>query len=467
MKDSIFRLYDIRGKVGSEFDLDRVYDLTNAIAFYFKQQNPDLKTFAIGMDGRIHSPAVKEQMCKALIDSGFDVRFIGICTTPVLYFTMHTQPVDAGLMITASHNPGEYNGIKLCLGKGGIWGEQITAIKKMFHEKKRVVSEAKGTYAQTPMIFPYVDWLADHFADLVGADISVLIDCGNGAAGTVLPQLIKAMRWKKVELLYPEVDGTYPNHEADPTVEKNMQDLKKILAQKTFDFGLGLDGDCDRMAPMTQSGFLVPGDQLLAVFAQDMLKNNPGAAVVFDIKSSSGLIELLEQWGAKPVLSPTGHSIIKQNMKKHNALLAGELSCHFTFKDRHFGFDDGVYAMLRLFEIMNQTGKTLDQLISIFPKKFSSPEFRIACDDAAKWAIVDKVKDVFAKRDDVTMVTIDGVRATTEYGWGIIRVSNTQPAISLRFESDSQDGLQRVKKDFFDAIKQHFDNAQLKKMMRM
>jgi len=467
MKDSIFRMYDIRGKVGSELNVDQVYDFGRAIALYFLQRSPEVKTIAVGMDGRTHSPAIKEKLCAALQDSGMNVLFVGTCPSPVLYFALYTQPVQAGIMITASHNPGEYNGFKILLNKDGVWGQQIQEIKKLFQEKKHIETKSKGIYQEKSMVEPYVDWTAEHFKQLVGSDISVMIDCGNGAAGTTLPRLIKKMNWPNVKLLFPEVDGTYPHHEADPTVEKNMLDLKKELAIRRVDFGAGLDGDCDRMAPMTKDGFLVPGDQLLAVFAQQVLKTHPGSAVVFDIKSSSGLIELLEKWGAKPHMSATGHSLIKAAVKKNKALLAGELSCHFVFQDRHFGFDDGIYALLRLFEIMVGTKKSLQELISIFPKKYSSPEFRIACDDAAKWDIVETVKKTFKKRDDVKTVTIDGVRANMSYGWGIVRAANTQPALSMRFEANSADDLQKVKEDFFEALKSHFDEMSLKKQMNM
>ena len=246
-----------------------------------------------------------------------------------------------------------------------------------------------------------------------------------------------------------------------------MQALKKELATKNFDFGAGLDGDCDRMAPMTKKGFLVPGDQLLALFSQQILQNHPGAAVVFDIKSSSGLSELLHKWGGRPCMSATGHALVKQEMKKNNALLAGELSCHFMFKDRHFGFDDGIYALLRLFEIVQKSGKTLQELVNIFPKKFSSPEYRISCDDTAKWDIVDEVKNRFVNQAGVEVLTIDGVRAEMEHGWGIVRASNTQPALSMRFEADSKDGLCLVKKDFFEALEPYFDGERLKKEMEL
>jgi len=472
MKDSIFRKYDIRGKVGSELQLDRVYDLGRAIAFYFLQRNPNMKTVAIGMDGRTHSPAIKKDLCAALQDSGLDVVFVGTCPSPVLYFACYTCPIDAGIMITASHNPGEYNGFKMLIGTSGVWGDQVAQIKDLFHKKKsyftkRSLKDKRGKYLEDFMVEPYVDWLVEKFSNLVGSDISVLVDCGNGAAGTTMPLLIQKMKWHNVKLLFEEVDGTYPNHEADPANEKNMQALKGELAINSFDFGAGLDGDCDRMAPMTKNGFLVPGDQLLALFAQDIVRKNPGAAVVFDIKSSSGLLELLKQWDAKPCMSATGHALVKQAMKKNNALLAGELSCHFMFKDRHFGFDDGIYALLRLFEIILQSGKTLQELVGIFPKKFSSTEYRISCDDTAKWDIVDGVKNCFANQAGVKVMTIDGVRAEMENGWGIVRASNTQPALSMRFESDSKDGLCLVKKDFFEALEPYFDGELLKKEMEL
>ncbi|MCK5632222.1 phosphomannomutase/phosphoglucomutase [bacterium] len=464
MIDTIFRTYDIRGKVGTEIIVDQAYDLGKAIVFYFVQKNPNVKTIAVGMDGRIHSPEIKEQICKAILDSGLNVFFVGVCPSPVLYFTLHNESVDAGIMITASHNPGEYNGFKISLGKDGVWGEQIQEIKNLFYQKKHLVSTKKGTYTEKKMVTPYIDWIVKNFCHLIGCKLSVIVDCGNGAAGTVLPELVKVMKWKHVQLLYPEVDGTYPNHEADPVVEKNMQDLKKKLVEnKNIDFGLGLDGDCDRMAAMTKNGFLVPGDQLLAVFAQEIVQENPGCSIVFDIKSSAALIELLEQWGAKPFMSPSGHSIIKRKMKKHNAPLGGELSCHFVFGDRYFGYDDGIYAMLRLFERVEKTGKSLQELIQVFPKKISSPEFRIFCDEKIKLTIVDGVKKIFECRDDIEILTIDGVRATMPYGWGIVRASNTQPVICLRFESDSCDGLKKVRNDFLQALQPYFDKVKLKK----
>lgn len=467
MQDVIFREYDIRGKVGTELIVDEVDDLARAIAFYFVSKNPTVKKVALGMDGRLHSPAIKDQIVKGLTESGLDVEFIGICTTPVMYFAMHNTSADAGLMITASHNPKEYNGLKIMLGKEGVSGKSIQEIRVMFHENRVLSPLEEGKYTERLLIPSYIKWLTDHFKHLKGLKFSAVVDCGNGAGGTVMPDLIKRMGWPHVMLQYGEVDGNYPHHEADPTVEENMVDVKNILASTNIALGIGLDGDCDRMAPMTKSGFLVPGDQLLALYAQKVVQEHPGASVVFDIKASSALIETLEKMGAVPCISPSGHSIIKKVMRENNALLAGELSCHFFFADRYFGYDDGIYAMLRLFELLHETGKTLDELVATIPKKISSREYRISCDDTKKQEIVLSVKNEMLKRPDVQALTIDGVRATMPYGWGLVRASNTQPALTIRFESDSYEGLDKVKQDFYTVLLPYFDSLWLKSQLEM
>ena len=465
MQDVIFREYDIRGKVNSELVIEEVAHLAHAIAYYMLQENPAVKTLAVGMDGRLHSPQIKDQLVKGLNDSGLDVVFVGVCPSPALYFALHTMQVDGGIMITASHNPKEYNGMKLCLGKEVIWGDKIRKIGQLYKEGKYTKAEKRGAYQERSIIDSYVSWLGDHFKHLDGMDLSAVIDCGNGAGGTVMPQLLKKLNWKNVRLLYQEVDGNYPHHEADPVIEANMADVKNILATTDIQVGIGLDGDCDRMAPMTKEGFLVPGDQLLALFAQQVLKDHPGAAVVFDIKSSSGLIELLEKWGARPFISPSGHSIIKDKMKEQGALLGGELSCHFFFNDRYFGYDDGIYSILRLMEMLARSGKSLSALLRVFPKKFSSPEIRIACKEEEKQMIVKAVKDVFAQRNDASLITIDGVRASMPYGWGIVRASNTKAELTIRFESDSEEGLGKVKEDFYKVLKPYFDDRLLQQRL--
>jgi phosphomannomutase / phosphoglucomutase len=467
MKDTIFREYDIRGRVGDELRIDQVYDLVCAMASYFISKKPDIKKIAVGMDGRVHSPAIKEAACNALLDSGLDVLFVGTCPSPVVNFALHTLSVDGGLMITASHNPKEYNGFKMSLGKEPVWGKDIGAIRDLYGEKKKAPVTIRGSLSEYELIPDYIAWLADHFAHLQGMQMSILVDCGNGAAGTVLPELVSRMHWRNVQLLYPDVDGTYPHHEADPTVEANMRDMKKMLIAGSYDCGLGLDGDCDRMAPMTASGQLILGDTLLALFAQPIVKAHPGATVVFDIKSSAGLIELLSAWGATPCISATGHTNIKEQMKQQDALLGGELSCHFFFKDRYFGYDDGIYAMMRLIELLCDTGKSLEELVAIFPHKYSSREYRIACPDDLKRIIVDRVTDIVSARSDVAVITLDGVRAMWSDGWGILRASNTQPALSMRFEAESPSALNRIKKEFIDLLADDMDGQMLRTQLEI
>lgn len=461
MQDSIFREYDIRGKIGSELVIADMYDLARSIAYYFTQKNPHVKRVALGMDGRLSSPAIKEEVVNGLLASGLEVVFIGTCPSPVLYFALHTLAVDAGLMITASHNPADYNGLKICLGTQSIWGQGIQEIRKIYREKKFLNSDQQGAYHEHPVIPSYISWMKDHFPDLINMPLAAVVDCGNGAGATVMPALIAAMQWQHVKLLCAEVDGTYPHHEADPVVEKNMVHVKDALVATDAQLGIGLDGDADRMAAMTKSGFLVPGDQLLAIYAQELLKEYPESAIVFDVKASSGLIELLAKWHAKPIMSPCGHAIIKSRMEKEDARLGGELSCHFFFDDHYFGYDDGIYAMLRLFEIVIKTGKSLDELLRVFPKKYSSAEMRIACAQEQKQVIIDAVKSFFSAKPNAHLITIDGVRVSLPYGWFLIRASNTQPVLSMRFEGNTAADLKRIKEEIVPIVRHYYDEAVL------
>jgi len=466
MKSNIFREYDIRGIVGKEFTIEEMFDLTKSIISYLKQKDPTLSTITIGLDGRTHSPQIKQQVFLAATEMGVNIIDIGLVATPTFYFSLFKLNATSGFIITASHNPKEYNGIKICLNKKSVWGQEIQKIRQIYENKDFCTNSTNqtGTATSYSIIPEYIEWLINHFEHLKGMKTKVVIDCGNGTAGTVFPQLIKKMNWPNVKLLFEEVDGTFPNHEADPTSYKNMQTVTNELKNNPdLELGIGLDGDCDRMNPMTKSGFLVPGDQLLAVYAQKVLKNHPNAPIVFDIKASSGLIQLLQKWGAKDIISPSGHSLIKEALLKNGALLAGELSCHFFFNDRYFGYDDGIYAALRLFEIIQESGQCLDELLKIFPQKVSSPEIRIECSEETKTKIVEEAKQFFAAQKDVQATTIDGIRAQMPYGWGLIRASNTQPVICLRFESDTQEGMKKVKEDFYNALKPAFGEKELKK----
>jgi phosphomannomutase/phosphoglucomutase len=457
MKKNIFREYDIRGLIGSELKVEETYELAKAIITYLKEKHPNLTNIVIGRDGRTHSQPIQQNIVKAITDLGFDVIDVGVVPSPVVYYAIQHFKLSTGLVVTASHNPKEYNGIKIW----GAWGQQIQKVREILENQSfyQNSSNKKGTVTEFNIIDLYLDYMCKHFAHIKNASIKAVIDCGNGAAGTIVPKLIKQLNLNNVKLLFEEVDGTFPNHEADPTLPENMEFVKQELRNNpTFEVGLGLDGDCDRMDPMTKQGELVPGDKLLAIYAQQMLKQFPKATVIFDIKSSSGPIDFLKQLNANPQISPSGHSLIKQAMAKHKALLAGELSCHFFFNDRYFGYDDGIYATLRLFELLIETKQTLEQLLEAIPHRVSSPEFRVKCaNDAAKIEIVETVKSIFSKRIDAELLTIDGIKAQMPYGWGLVRASNTQPVICLRFESKTEAGLLQIKNDFFLALKTHFD----------
>lgn len=461
MQAVIFRHYDIRGKVSSELVLDEVYNLGCAIASFFLAQKPDLQTIALAMDGRVDSAYIKDELARAFLDAGINIVFVGLCPTPVLYFSQYHLPVDGGLMVTASHNGKEYNGIKMCLGRESIWGEDIQKIWKLYQNNVKQTAIKKGTYSEYELIPEYIAWLKNQFPHLVGMDLAVIADCGNGAAGSVMPQLIKAMEWKHVDLLFEQIDGTYPHHDADPVVEKNMQDVRKSLASGLYELGIGFDGDCDRMAAMTQEGVLIGGDQLLALYAQKLLADKRGQAIVFDIKCSSGLEELVAEWGGNPIVSASGHSVIKQAMKKHDAVLAGELSCHFFFKDRYFGYDDGMYAALRLFELLADRRHTFKELLSVFPHKFATPEIRLVCLQDQLLPIVGYVQEHFQHKKDFRVITVDGIKIVTDYGWGLLRASNTQPVLCLRFESNTQEGLCRLQETFIDVLKPFFNQTML------
>lgn len=457
--EAIFREYDIRGIVGKEFDIQDTYEIGCAIAAYYRESGLPVKNVVVGADGRVHSPAIKKQMIEAFRAQGLDVFDIGTCTTPVLYFALHHFEFDAGIIITASHNPGEYNGVKICLGKELLSGCEIKRVQSFYFNSDQI-AEAKaptrGRYAEVDMISHYLDFLTNQFFHLKGMGIRAVIDCGNGAAGTVMPLLIERMGWKEVMLLYPEVDGTYPNHIADPTVESYMADLKRAVIDTNAELGVGLDGDCDRMAPMTSQGKLLKGDMLLTLHSRPILEKFPGSAVVFDISSSKSLLDMVKKWGGIPELSKTGVANVKKKMVDSGAWIGGEMSCHTIFKDRYYGFDDGVYSLLRLFELFALTGLNLDQLLTDIPVTYSSPTYRLPCAREVCFEIIDALTAHFNRRSDCELITLDGLRVHLPNGWGIVRASNTEPLISMRFEGDTLEDLEAVKKEFQSVLPMKF-----------
>lgn len=464
MQGYIFRMYDIRGIVGTELIIDHVYRLGCAIAAYYTACQPALRTVVVGMDGRSHSPLIKDELIRALCDSGLEVIFIGICPTPVVYFALHTKVGEAGLMITASHNGPDYNGIKICLGTESVWGDQINVIRTLYEQEEKCAPRPHGTVHYVNVQDRYIDWLVEHFSHLIGLDFPLVIDCANGATGAVLPQLIDRLAWKQCRLLYETIDGLFPHHEADPTIDENMEDLRGVMKTYGAQLGIGFDGDGDRMAPLTHEGELVSGDKLLLLFAQPLLQKQKGT-IVFDIKCSRIVAELVTNWGGKPSLVPSGHSIIKHAMHKEQAVLGGELSCHFFFADRYFGYDDGIYAALRLVELLVTSSLSLQQQVQQLPTTYATPELRFACAEEAKFVIVEHAKNFFATRTDAQLLTIDGIRATLPYGWGLLRASNTQAFISIRCESSTSVGLAQVKHDFYQLLVPYLEKKLLHSLL--
>lgn len=454
MKDSVFRQYDIRGIVGSEFELDKVYDLGRAIAYRLKELKPDAHTCVIGYDGRQDSKTINESLISALRDSGFDVTCIGLCPTPLLYFTASKKGFDVGLMVTASHNPKEYNGIKMCLDMNPIWGANLQTIKHYFDQGKALQAPVQGALHMVSMQDEYIAWLANHFSELIGCNADCVIDCGNGATGPLIEALCRAMNLQQVSMLFTDVDATFPHHEADPVVPANMRFVKDTLGVTHHQYGIGFDGDGDRMGVMTRAGKLLPGDILLGLFATELTKNT---AVVYDIKSSLALINWLRSLQLIGYISPSGHSLIHTLMQEKKAVLGGEFSCHFFFADDYFGFDDGLYAMLRLMRLMRRSGKTLEELYEAFPTYNSSPEIRIPCSDAHKKRIIRDVEQYFLQRDDCCeIIMVDGIRVSMPYGWALVRVSNTQPVLSIRCESETITGLQAIQRDVVSVLIRFF-----------
>lgn len=463
MNHHIFRAYDIRGIVPDDITIDEFKPLTTSIIRYLRKNHTSLKTIVVGRDGRTHSPAIHAHVVQAIINAGIDVIDIGLCPTPLMYFAMHTRKVDAGIMITASHNPGNYNGLKICLGKKSLWGKSIQDIQTIYSENQHFAHEKKapGKHTVCMIAHDYITWMLDSFPLLKNSTMPLLIDCGNGATGPLVRMIIETFNWENVSVFFDEVDGYFPNHEPDPTNAQNMQHLSNHLKHSdTKAIGIGFDGDGDRMSAFMSDGTLVQSDQLLSIFAQDIVTKYPGATVVSDIKSSASLLDHLKSMSAQSVLSACGHAIIKETMLEHKALLGGELSGHFFFADAHFGFDDGIYAMMRLLDLLQRNATSLYELVSALPQKISSPEIRLDCPDEKKHSIIDTVTKSLEQKP-CSISTIDGVRATFSCGWGLLRASNTQPALSMRFEANTHQELSEIVKIFTDALAPFLDTHKI------
>lgn len=453
MHDHIFRKYDIRGIVDKDLLMDDVYTFGRALAAYFLERDPLISSIVVAMDGRVHSQAIKDELIRALHDSGLNTIFCGICPTPVCYFVLHTLvDTSAGVMITASHNGKEYNGFKICFDKDLIAGDEILKIRDYYRQKKEVVSLVHGQVSYINAISAYITWLEKAFAHLKNSTLAAVIDCGNGASAAVIPALVERMQWSRVKVLYGTVDGSFPHRSPDPTkkgvlsgLEQSLRDAASLGIQAC---GIAYDGDADRVVAMTHHAEVLVGDILLAILSKDLVQSGTSGPIVFDGKCSQVLSSSLKSWNVPFYMTATGSAFVKEKMKETQAALGGELSSHIFFADRYFGYDDGIYATLRLFEVLDKTHNSLHDLWSQFPKSYTTGEVRIPCPEGRKTEVVATVQATFLTRSDVTMSLLDGVRIETEYGWGIVRASNTEPVISFSCESMTEEGFCRIKRDF-------------------
>ena len=440
---TILREYDIRGIVGDTLTEADAYALGRT--FGAKAHGEGARTIAVGRDGRTHSGMLEAELIRGLTESGMNVMQIGMGPSPMLYFATHYLDVDGGIQVTGSHNPADYNGFKLLLKGRSVFGAEIQEIGQ------RAASghwhEGSGTVEEVDIREAYVDRLLDGFS---GKAFRIGWDAGNGAAGPILDMLVERLPGQH-HVIFSEVDGSFPNHHPDPTVEKNLTDLKRLVADKSLDFGIAFDGDGDRIGAVDGKGRVIWGDQLMLILAEPVLKELPGATIIADVKASQVLFDGIAALGGQPLMWKTGHSLIKSKMKETDAPLAGEMSGHIFFKHRWYGFDDALYAAVRLIEAVSASGRSLTEIMDAMPKTRATPELRFQVDEARKFAIVDEVRDRLSA-DGAKVDATDGVRVSTSDGWWLLRASNTQDVLVARAEAADQSGLDRLVSQIDDQL---------------
>jgi phosphomannomutase/phosphoglucomutase len=440
----IFREYDIRGIVDKDLTLEFVEYLGRGIGTFFRGHGK--KKVALGRDARLSSPAYSEAITRGLLSTGCSVVDIGLVPTPLLYFAVYYKKNEAAVMITGSHNPPEYNGFKMMVGEETLYGETIQQVYRILKEGK-LISERPGTRSSYDIIPEYESYVLKDVR--LGRKLKVVLDAGNGTAGFVAVPIFRKLGCDVTEL-YCEPDGSFPNHHPDPTLPEAMEDLVKEVRKTGADFGVGYDGDGDRIGVVDDQGKLLWGDQLMIVFSRDILPANPGATVISEVKASKLLYEEIKRLGGRPIMYKTGHSLIKKKIKEEKALLAGEMSGHIFFADRFFGFDDAIYASARLAEILSRTDKKLSESLADLPRTYYTPEIRVYASDEVKFKIVDEVKKELVKKYPVN--DIDGIRVSYPKGWALVRASNTQAALVLRYEADTPEDLEAIKKEVGTAL---------------
>ena len=445
----IFRQYDIRGIVEEDLTPDVVELLGRAFGSWVREEGgEDGKggdTIVLGRDGRLTGPDLRNAFVKGARAAGVGVIDIGAVPTPVTYFaTYHLNPAGS-VQITGSHNPPEFNGFKMMIGKKTVFGDMIQDLYKRIMDKN--FTSGNGGYTEDNVVPAYIDEIVRGIN--LERPVKVVLDSGNGIAGAVAPGLLRRLGADVTEL-YSEVDGTFPNHHPDPTVVENVQDLKETVLAERQEFGVGFDGDGDRIGVIDDKGNILWCDRLLALFARGVLQEFPGATVIGEVKCSKALYEDIAKHGGKPIMWRTGHSFLKQKLREENAKLAGEMSGHMFFNDRYFGYDDAIYAAARLTELISKADQPLSELLSDLPEYPSTPEIRVDCPDKIKFEVVQRVVDHY--RDKYDVVDIDGVRVNFAHGWGLVRASNTQPVLVMRFEADTEELVNEYRGDMESVV---------------
>ena len=447
----IFREYDIRGVAGKDLTGDTAVLIGKAFASLVKSFIPEAKQVSVGRDVRLSSDELAAGLIKGIVSSGIDVHDLGVCPTPVQYFSLYHLDVDGGIMITGSHNPPEYNGFKISIGKETIYGGNIQKLKEIIKRQEWTIPEKAGEIKHCNIIDPYKEYMMKQFGYLNNTRfrrLKVVIDAGNGTAGAVVPEILDGIGCEVIPL-YCEPDGRFPNHHPDPTVVEYMQDLIAETKRSGADIGVGYDGDSDRIGVVDREGTMIWGDQIMIILSREVLKENPGARVIGDVKCSQAMFDEVKKHGGIPLMWKTGHSLIKQKMKEEGALIAGEFSGHIFIGHKYFGYDDALYTTFRIIEIMKKTGKDIKELLSDVARMSYTPEIRRECPEDRKKEVVDNVvsrllaytKDGNAPYRIIDVNTLDGIRVLFEKGWGLIRTSNTQPVIVMRAEADDEEHL--------------------------
>ncbi|MGX5712086.1 phosphoglucomutase/phosphomannomutase PgmG [Sphingopyxis terrae subsp. ummariensis] len=436
---TMLREYDIRGVVGDTLSDADAHAIGRSFATLIARAGG--KRVAVGYDGRLSSPMLADALIAGINAAGIDALNVGLGPTPMLYYAASTEDVDGGIQITGSHNPPDYNGFKMVFQGRPFFGADIQRIGEMAAagDWEAVSPGGEGTAQSIDIVDAYVDRLVEGFA---GGAFSIGWDAGNGAAGTVIEKLTARLPGEH-HLLYTDIDGHFPNHHPDPTEEKNLADLKALVAAKKLDFGVAFDGDGDRIGAIDGEGRVIWGDQLLQIYAAAVLKERPGATVIADVKASQALFDRVAELGGKPLMWKTGHSLIKAKMKETGSPLAGEMSGHIFFADHYYGYDDAPYAAVRLIEAATKLGKSVTQLRGEMPAMVNTPELRFQVDEVRKFAIVDEVLARLTAAG-ATVDRTDGARVLTDDGWWLLRASNTQDVLVARAEAKDEAALARL-----------------------